>query len=563
MEQKNNDLSLSETRATPKTVGEILWNKKGLIFLSTFVTLSVVFISTLLIKPVYQINSKILIKEKSLNPAELTISYTRNEEFLQDQAEIISSTSNILKALKSGMLRDRFLEQSNTNAIDIERLQKDISVAPVNKTNIIELKVENTDPSLAKSLSTTLVSTYQDTIRTTQKTSLDNSLLAITNATESNLKALTKAEEELEEYVKKEKVAILPETEIVLDLKRFANFDTALIDVDSEIQKVNTKINAVDRELATTATNNLTLPFIINNSVINALQDKLQTAEIALSNLVTEYTSFHPEVIKTYKNIRELKAALENEKNKIIDSEMESYNIEKDSLESKRMILYKSNKNYTEKLQKTLASQPKLSSLLNNIKTQRRIHEDLLSKQTDLQILIARINNTSGISIISPPQMPLYPLRPNLTLNLLLGLFAGFALGCSFAITSPEQPKYLKENKLQKELRKKLRFPLSTDIIYSSRKEPYIKHQAFSLNCSESGLSFSSEYKPNKNDILNLEILPINGNSIIVKGKVIWTHEVSLLENGNGPFNSGIKFIKINQKDREHLLQSCSRLSKI
>ena len=68
MEPTNNDLTLLEMKTSPKTAGQILWEKKGIVFILTFTTLSVVFISTLLIKPVYQTNSKIMLKEESLNP---------------------------------------------------------------------------------------------------------------------------------------------------------------------------------------------------------------------------------------------------------------------------------------------------------------------------------------------------------------------------------------------------------------------------------------------------------------------------------------------------------------
>jgi len=561
MEPTNNDLTLLEMKTSPKTAGQILWEKKGIVFILTFTTLSVVFISTLLIKPVYQTNSKIMLKEESLNPSETTPSYKKNEEFLQDQAEIIKSRTNISKALESKILASRLLEQSDKDFIDIERLQKTISSVPINKTNILELKIENTDPSLAKSLSTALISAYSNSINTAQEISLNNSFLAIDSTMQSTLNTILEAEKELEEYIKKEGVFILPETEIVLNLKRFASFDSSLIDVDSEIQKVNTKAAAVSKELATSGINSLSLPFITNNQTINNLQSKLQAAEISLSNLTTEYTSFHPEVINAYKNIREIENTLE--KTKIIDSEIESYSLEKKSLESKRKVLSESNDNYAKTLKKTLASQPKLSSMLSNLSIQRRIYEDLLSKKINLQILISRINNTSKIKIIDPPQIPLHPLRPNLPLNMLLGLFAGFALGCSFAISLPDSPRSAKKNKQRKELRNNLRFPLSTDIIYSHLKEPYIKYQAFSLNFSNSGLSFSSEHKPNTKDILNLEIQAINGTSIIAKGKVIWSHEVSLLENGRGPFNSGIKFTRIKPRDKDYLMQCCSRLSKV
>ncbi len=558
MRNVNNNLDLKPGESAPLGVGRMLWDRKGLIFLFTFLTFAVVFITTLLIRPVWRSTAKILVKEVKFDPAEILPSYVQDEEFLRDQAEIIRSKSLIVQTLEEGQLKQRLQEEANKLPLDIDRLQKNITATPLNRTNIIELAVDNTNPVLAKSLSAALINTYSDYRRTANITRIDNALSTTNAALRSAQQQLDSAEQELQDYTRKEEVAILPETEIVLDFKRFATLDAALIDIDSDIRRVDAKIVAVNKELLVKDLNSLTLPFLVNSPVINDLRDKMQDAEITLINLATEYTASHPEVIKTHNTVQELRTALENEKHKIIAAEMEAYQLEKKTLESKKEVLTQANNNYTHRLRKTLASQPVLSSLLNTIRHRRKVYQDLLDRQLGLKIIRERAASNPGTEIVETPDIPLYPLRPKLALNLLLGLIAGLCFGCSAAIFFPADIfKSAAYSPGKKEQRKNLRFPTSADIIYTALSRPYVRQEGSLINISDSGLRFATEGKPEKNSRVRLEIFIPGSKPILAQGKIIWTHEISLREDGRGPFNVGVKFTKIKSSDKKLLQQSC------
>jgi hypothetical protein len=298
----------------------------------------------------------------------------------------------------------------------------------------------------------------------------------------------------------------------------------------------------------------LDFPFLVNNQGLLEQEKKLQQAQINLSNLSSDYTPAHPELIKAKNRVKKLKTDLDRKRETIIASQLQSYRNELESLKSKKAVLANANQDYSEKLKETISNQPELAALLNRLKNQRNIYEKLLTKEQNLKIFTYRSLATSNIEIIDPPRIPQKPLSPNMALNIILGILAGLTLGTSSAmiwpgILSPEtHPK-------QNGQRKEKRFKVNTKMIYSLSEKPRQNYRGLLTNISESGINFKTENKPQKGSLINIELILPGSKIIKTKARIIWVHEISLKEDGDGPFSVGAEFTKTTADKRRLIMR--------
>ena len=419
---------------------KILSQNKKVIFITTFIIFASVLLTSLLMQPVYRATTKILLKKESSNSSFDFIPYPADENFYANQEQIIKSKPVIRQALTIMPRAEKISARKKDELEDLDKFIKDnISVILLKRTNIIEINAEDYDPLWAAYLANAIAESYFERHYQNKLGLIDKTLSSIEREITLAQNQLNQARSGLEKYTQKKQIAILPESEIVLDLKRFAHFDTALIDIDSDIHKIDANLKKLKKDVSTKQHSELHYPFIIDNEVIQQLQAQIQTAQIKLSDLSTDFTTQHPEVINVNKQIEKLEQNLEAELDKIITAQILSYETEKQLLESKRTVLAKANADYAHRLNELLANQPEVSHLLDDVRYKQKVYQDLLNNQLNLKIYQEKSKLISDMEVIEAAEMPKKPIRPNLLLNLLLGAFVGLCTGCSLALLMPLQ----------------------------------------------------------------------------------------------------------------------------
>lgn len=534
----------------------ILSQRKQVIFLSVLLTLAIALGISLLMKPTYRATTKVLLREEKLAPSNILPAYSTGEEFLKSQAQIIKSKPIISNALKNTALANPDLGQENDQALDVGSIQEGVSTDFISRTNILELNVEHNSPSFAASLANAIVQSYTDYRNTTKAKMINDSLRAVGRQVETVKGELGQAQQALEKYTRKEQIAVLPESEIVVDLKRFAGFDTQIITLNSDIQKVDTKLQDLREQVYNNHLEDLNLPFLIENATIKEFQADIRDTETKLSDLLTEYTVDHPEVISVLNEIERLKSDLADERRKVVATEIGSYELEKKLLEEKRNVLFKAVASYGARLNKVLFSQPKLSQLLHNVRDKRAAYRGLLNRQQDLKIFKQKGRETLDIQVVETARVPSRPIKPNLLLNSLLGLIVGLSIGCGVALAAPLSIAEKKKiAKVGEERREMLRTDITAEVIYNILGEPEAKHKCRSNDISGSGIRLIIDEKLAKGVILEMEINIPELEPIFTRGEVVWVGEISLREDDKGPFAAGVRFIDIEPADQKRLLE--------
>ena len=128
---------------------DIIKRGKLLIASSILITLAATFFATIvLIKPVYEASTKILVREEKLNPKDDFPSYETGLQFAHSQAEIMKSKLVLSKALKNIELSEEASNGVDDKSLEMDALQESITLRLIDSTNILELKVEQEHPLL-------------------------------------------------------------------------------------------------------------------------------------------------------------------------------------------------------------------------------------------------------------------------------------------------------------------------------------------------------------------------------------------------------------------------------
>lgn len=536
-------------------IASTLSQRKGIIILCVLVTVGAALGISLSTKPTYRATTKVLLRQEKLAPGNIFPAYSTGEEFLKGQAQIIQGEPIISEALKDKTFLEE-LDQSN-QVLNIASARKGVSADFISRTNILRLNVEHTDPLFTASLANAIVRVYTDYRTALKEKLIDESMRAINKQIKIEENQLARAQKALETYSRKEQIAILPESQIVVDLKRFSGFDAEIMAVNTDLQSLNTRIYDLKEQVANNHLETLILPVLLESPAVNGFQSNIRTIETELSELLTEYTLEHPDVINAQNKLERLRKDIKDERRKVVAAEIGSLEMQKKLLEGERDILFNAAATQGARLNKVLFSQPKLSQLLEDVNTKRSSYRGTLGQQRSLTLFREKSKHTPDIQIIETAKVPLSPIKPDIPLNSLLGLVVGLCLGCGIALALPVSAAKQKERRVTigREKREMIRAGISTEVIYNVLGKPQIKHKCLSRDISGSGIGLTTDEKLSKEAILELKINIPESGVISAKGEVVWISEISLREDGKGPFSAGVKFIDINLNDHQKITE--------
>ena len=161
----------------------------------------------------------------------------------------------------------------------------------------------------------------------------------------------------------------------------------------------------------------MAIPEVVANELIQALTTDLGRAEAKLGQVSSQYGANHPMRLQAQAEVQELRTRLNTEISRV-----------KNSIRTANSV--------------NLQRERELSAAVD---AQKAKVLSLRSKRDQIAILQQDLaSGLSNISIITPAVVPLLPSRPNLILNVAVGLFLGLFLGLMAAFTLEAAQKPLR-----------------------------------------------------------------------------------------------------------------------
>ncbi|MCG2711062.1 MAG: PilZ domain-containing protein [Candidatus Omnitrophica bacterium] len=521
--------------------------KKGkmIIVASVIVTVAATYFTTkVFVKPVYEARAKILVREEKLNPQDEFPSYETGWQFAHSQAEIMKSKPVINMALQKIDFADKALSSIDAQSLDTGVLQQSIELRLLESTNVLELRVEQENPLFASMLANSLAEAYIENGVGLKSKTVERTISSLEQEIEAAEKSFTAVENELDKIASNENIIMLSGSDIVLDLKKYANLDMDLMSANVDIEMLNTKLSEIKDRIKETDPKKLNFKFLANSNILENLKSQIRLAELKLDILRGQFSLNHPEVIVARGAIDKLNFDLSKERDAIIKAEIESLEIEKKSLIGRKEAILEVHKKHSGRLNEIIQNQPKLARLNRDIEMKRGIYSDLMGKLQVLKVLKQRTNMLPDSEIIEFADTPNYPAKPNLLKNLLLGVLLGLTIGFAMAFISSSS--FVPEIKTEydfghgTERRSSERTKTSSKITCTivGEKEEY---DCWGRDIGRSGMKIITTKKLQRNNILEFEIHRDKMKPIVGNGVVVWTEPVSV--NGcNSEYAAGVKF---------------------
>ena len=384
---------------------------------------------SLLLPKTYTAFTTVVLDGRAVDPVAGTPNQS-SPSFMATQVDIINSDRvaqqvvTRLRLTENSALRQRWVEDTggkgNFNTWVVELFKKRLIVKPARESSVLAIGYSNPEPRFASTIANAFAQSYID-VSIGLRSSPAKQYSEFFDARGKDLRAaVERAQAKLSEFQKANGLLNTDER-FDIETQRLNELNSQLvvlqaIAIDSASRKNEAK-NSSDQ-----------IPDVINNALVTSLRSDLVRQESRLTEIRSKFGDEHPQVKELRASISELQKRMETETSRITGSVSVSNNINKNreieiraSLDAQRA-----------KVLKLRAQRDEAMVLQREAETAQRAYEQVTMRlnQSNLESQLTQTN----ISILSPATDPNEPSSPNITINSIIGIIAGFILGVTTSV---------------------------------------------------------------------------------------------------------------------------------
>lgn len=320
----------------------------------------------------------------------------------------------------------------------IYHMSKHLKVAPVKKSNIINIAYDANDPELARTVVASLIEQARDAhIRVNRTDGSHDFFLQQSQRLRDRLTAL---ENDLRDKKNASQIASLVDQR-GLALRQASDLHTELMAAEAKLGAVTAEV-ASHQQLLGTIPAKITVGETTNmpHSAVSSMREQLFTAQIREKELLSRCTKDHPQAIAAADQITALQVLLASERVEPQVAQAPNHaHQELNLLALKGTSSAASLKAHAAKVREQLDgvlaelnkynnSEAELARLEREIEIEsdnyKRYNENLEQARIDHELVM---NNISNVNVLQPPSASITPSRPRRKLNLAMGLVIAMA----------------------------------------------------------------------------------------------------------------------------------------
>lgn len=365
-------------------------------------------------------------KEQALAPALVPT-------HLATQTEIIKSRNVALKVIeKMNLAADpavaaAFHEsgaQTDLNSWLVDNLLRAVDAKTARSSNIIRISYGSPDPARSAAMANAFADAY---IQTSLELRVDPARRQVTWYETQVLKLrdqLVATQRQLSKYQADHGVLGVDAARMDVENARLQEISNQLVQVQAQM------FDATSRSQQITSSEQLdSQPDLLKNPTIQNLKSELARAESNLAEVSERYGVNHPQYLAAAAEVASLKSKLNVEIGVTRGSLVQSAAI------ARRQVgeVQKALEEQKDRIIALKRSQDELAVLSRDVESARAAYDSALQQanQTKLESRVDRTN----VAVLNPATPPLLPASPKILLNLVVGLFAGVALGLGLVLT--------------------------------------------------------------------------------------------------------------------------------
>ena len=290
-----------------------------------------------------------------------------------------------------------------------------LTVEPVRNSRLIKLHVENTSPELAARIANSTVQAY---IAMGLERKMEASSYAKTFLEDQikQIKAkLEESERKLNRFAQEKQILTLDEKTSVVN-QTYTEYASALSKAEQERIKIEALFNEIKKNPDNVA-------MVGENKTVQSYKEQKAKLEIEYQQNLRIYKPDFPKMQQIKAQITEVDAQIKKEIGSIAATVQAQYQ----SAQQQESLIREKLGQTRKQVLSTQDSSIDLNLLKREVDTNRQLYDGLLQRIKQLGVSGGVVTN--NISVVDPAEASLFPFKPNLARNLLIGLAAGLFLG--------------------------------------------------------------------------------------------------------------------------------------
>lgn len=290
-----------------------------------------------------------------------------------------------------------------------------LTIEPVRGSRLIKLHVENTSPDLAARIANSTVQAY---IAMGLERKMEASSYAKTFLEDQikQIKAkLEESERKLNRFAQEKQILTLDEKTSVVN-QTYTEYASAL----SKAEQERIKIEALYNEIKKNPDN---VAMVGENKTVQSYKEQKAKLEIEYQQNLRIYKPDFPKMQQIKAQITEVDAQIKKEIGSLAATVQAQYQ----SAQQQESLIRDKLGQTRKQVLSTQDSSIDLNLLKREVDTNRQLYDGLLQRIKQLGVSGGVVTN--NISVVDPAEASLFPYKPNLPRNLLIGLAAGLFLG--------------------------------------------------------------------------------------------------------------------------------------
>lgn len=295
-----------------------------------------------------------------------------------------------------------------------------MTVEPVRNSRLIKVHFDNTDPELAARIANSTAQTYiaMGLERRTETASYAKTLLE--DQIRQVKAKLEESERKLNQYAQGKQILTLDEKTNVIN-QTYTDFAAAVSKAEQERIKAEAAYAEIRRSPETA-------PQLIENKTIWAFKEAKAKLEIEYQQNLKIYKPDFPKMVQLRGQLAEADAQLKAEIATIAGTARSAYEA---ALKQESLLREKLAQTRKQVLQ-TQESSIDLNLLKREVDTNRQLYDGLLQRLK--QVGVSSGVATNNVSIVDAAEPPVFPFKPSLRSNIMVGLGIGLVLGLALIL---------------------------------------------------------------------------------------------------------------------------------
>jgi capsular exopolysaccharide synthesis family protein len=334
--------------------------------------------------------------------------------------------ANILKQSDTALNKNSSIKEKSTTDIIAKIIKSGMIISQVKGSKILNISYRSENPEFAQMIANTIATAYIEELMAIQLNTSGHAISWFTQKAEEEKTKLTKSENALQDFIKKQNIVTI-EDKIALLPQKLSDYATQLSKAETERKDLETAYQQIEK-LKKNNEDLETIPVLNADPLLQSLRGKIRDTERNILELSKKYGKKHPVMKRARGELKILEQKNDQEASKVIKAIKNKYELAKSKENDIRNTLDKTKKEAIILNENFIH----YTTLKREVETNQALYKALTIRIREKGITDETQNG--NVWITETAELPEFVVKPKKMLNILLGLILGIFGGNVLAL---------------------------------------------------------------------------------------------------------------------------------